>query len=63
MIGKREGEKNLNWLISKYYINIEYKNLKCLNCGIEIILIPIYRLNRNIRMNLDGSPHTCERSC
>lgn len=51
----------MNWIIPSYYNNIEYKNVKCRHCGIEIIL------NRNIKsrdgqikpVNLDHSPHNC----
>jgi hypothetical protein len=51
----------LNWILPKYYYNIDYKSVKCRNCGIEIIL------NRNIKsrdgqikpVNLDQSPHNC----
>jgi hypothetical protein len=51
----------MNWIIPSYYNNIEYKNVKCIHCGIEIIL------NGNIKsndgqikpINLDNSPHNC----
>lgn len=51
----------MNWLISTYYNNTEYKNVKCRYCDIEILL------NRNIKsrdgqiklVNLGHSPHNC----
>lgn len=51
----------MNWLIPTYYYNTEYKILKCINCGTEIII------NQNITskygkikpINLDHSVHKC----
>ena len=53
----------MNWLIPNYYVNIEYKNVKCKYCGTIIIL------NQNIRsktgkikpINLDNSLHYCDK--
>ena len=54
----------MNWLITKYYDNTNYKSVKCKFCGTEIIL------NRNIKskndkikpINLDNSLHNCLKS-
>ena len=51
----------MNWLITKYHDNTNYKNVKCKFCGTEIFF------NRNIKskddrikpINLDNSFHNC----
>jgi hypothetical protein len=53
----------MNWLIPNYYVNIEYKNVKCKYCSTIIIF------NKNIKskdgkikpINLDNSPHNCNK--
>jgi hypothetical protein len=51
----------LNWIISNYYNNTEYKNVKCGYCGTEIILNPNIksRGDQVQPVNLDHSLHNC----
>ena len=53
----------MNWLIPNYYININYKKVKCRYCGTEIFLNPnIQSKNGKIKpVNLDNSAHNCSK--
>lgn len=58
---EKRNEKKMNWIIPPSYNNTEYKNVKCIYCGIKLIFNPNIKSSDDqiILVNLDHSPHNC----